>query len=172
MSPWVRSSSRMRWRTATRRSATGRTSSRALLASAGVNRRSSTAPPYRKDDERRLALWLALVALLIALGYGTRAAGGRPDPQVLYQWSTAVGGLLQDGVILTLVLAIAGFSTRLLALRVPSGVWRIAGMLGVSLVAVYVFEAVYSRLVHVGNEQGLTPSHWEPRHAAAYIVNS
>src|SRR5581483_4643365 len=37
---------------------------------------------------------------------------------------------------------------------------------------IYVFEGVYSALAHPGNEQGLTPSHWEPHHAAAYVVNA
>jgi len=117
-------------------------------------------------------LWLALMALLVAIGYGTRAAAGKPDPQVLYQWSTAVGGLIQDGILLVLVLAIAGFSTRLLGLSLPRSFWAAAGVLGLALVAVYIFEIVYGRLVRVGNEQGLTPSHWEPRHATAYVVNA
>jgi membrane protease YdiL (CAAX protease family) len=116
-------------------------------------------------------LWLALVAAMIALGYGSRASEGKPDPQVLYQWSTAIGGLIQDAVVLVLVLAIAGFSLRLLALRVPRGFWRTARILGGALVAVYVFEIVYGRLVNPGNEQGLTPDHWEPRHAFVYVVN-
>ena len=145
---------------------------RALLASAGVKTRFGTAPPYRRDDRPRLALWLALVALLIALGYGARAASGKPNPQVLYEWSTAVGGLVQDGILLVLVLAIAGFGTRLLALRLPGSFWATAKILGAALVAIYAFEIVYGRLVHVGNEQGLTPSHWEPTHAAAYVANA
>ena len=137
-----------------------------------MKERSGTAPPYRRDDERRLAFWLVLVALLVALGYGTRASEGKPDPQVLYHWSTAVGGLVQDGFLLLLVLAIAGFGTRLLALRRPRSFGAAARALGLALVAIYAFEIVYSRLVHVGNEQGLTPSHWEPHHAAAYVVNA
>ena len=100
----------MRSRTATSRSAAGRTSSSALLASAGVKKRSGTAPPYRRDDDRRLALWLALSSHSTALGYGTRASSGKPDPQILYEWSTAIGGLVQDAILLVIVLAIAGFA--------------------------------------------------------------
>jgi membrane protease YdiL (CAAX protease family) len=116
-------------------------------------------------------LWLALVAAMIALGYGTRASEGKPDPQVLYEWSTAIGGLVQDAVLLLLVLAIAGFSLQLLALRLPRGFWRTTRVLAGALVAVYVFEVVYGRLVNPGNEQGLTPDHWEPKHALVYVVN-
>ncbi len=118
----------MRARSATSRSATGRTSGRALLASAGVKERSGTAPPYRRDDERRLALWLALVAALAALGYGTRAAAGQARPA---RCSTSgrrpIGGLIQDGIMLLIVLAIAGFGARLLALRRPDSSARAAG---------------------------------------------
>jgi membrane protease YdiL (CAAX protease family) len=123
------------------------------------------------DESRRLALWLALVLAMIALAYASRASSGKPDPQVLYQWSTAVGGLIQDGIILLLVLAIAGFGTRLLALRLPGSFWRTARILGGALVAIYAFEVVYGHFVRVGNEQGLTPDHWEPRHALVYVVN-
>src|SRR5205823_9918558 len=94
----------MRSRTATSRSAAGRTSSRALLASSGVNRRSGTAPAHRMERPARLAGWLALVSLLILLAYASRATEGKPDPEVLYRWSTAVGGVVQDGIILVVVL--------------------------------------------------------------------
>ena len=124
------------------------------------------------DDGLRLAFWLALVLVLIALGYGTRAAAGKPSPQVLYEWSTAFGAVVQNAILLFLVLAIAGFSTRLLALRPPSSYSATAQVLGLALLAIYIFEVTYGRLVNVRNEQGLTPSHWEPHHAAAYVVNA
>ena len=134
--------------------------------------RSGTASPYRKDDGAKLALWLTLVALMIFLGYASRASSGKPDPDVLYHWSTAVGGLVQDAIVLVLVLAIAGFRRDLLALRRPRSWWGAAGVLFAALFAVYCFEVVYSQLVHLGNEQGLTPDRWEPQHAAAYVVNA
>jgi membrane protease YdiL (CAAX protease family) len=148
----------------------GRTSGRALLASAGV-KVSGTAPPYRKDGPPRLALWLLLVAVLIALGYASRFAGGKPSPEVLYQWSTAIGGLVQDAILLVLVVAIAGTRRDLLALRRPRSVPAALLWLFVGLVAIYVFERVYSGLAHPGNEQGLTPTRWEPHHALAYVAN-
>jgi uncharacterized protein len=109
---------------------------------------------------------------MIALAYASRASGGKPDAQVLYHWSTAIGGLVQDGIVLMLVLGIAGFSTHLLALRLPSAFWRTTRVLAVALVAIYLFELGYSRLVYVGNEQGLTPDRWEPRHALVYVANA
>jgi membrane protease YdiL (CAAX protease family) len=119
----------------------------------------------------RLAGWLALVSLLILLAYVSRATEGKPDPQVLYRWSTAVGGVIQDGIILAVVLALAGLDRQLLGLRRPRSIPQSLRLLGGAIVLVYVFEITYSGLTHPGNEQGLTPSHWEPAHASAYIVN-
>jgi membrane protease YdiL (CAAX protease family) len=115
--------------------------------------------------------WLVLVGVMIAIGYLGRATEGKPDPEILYRWSTAVGGVIQDGVILVVVLVLARHDFSQLALRRPRSVPQALGMLGIAIVAVYMFEIVYSGLTHPGNEQGLTPSHWEPHHAAAYIVN-
>ncbi len=123
------------------------------------------------DGPARLAGWLVLVGLMIAVAYLGRATEGKPDPQILYKWSTAVGGVIQDGIILLIVLGLAARDRQLLALRRPPSLGRALRLLGVALVAVYVFEVLYSALTHPGNEQGLTPSHWEPAHAAAYIVN-
>ena len=120
----------------------------------------------------RLAWWLVLVGVMIALAYATRAVAGKPDPNVLYQWSTAIGGLVQDGIILFFVLLIAGFSRDRLALRRPRSYGRAAALIGVTVVAIYVFEGLYTWLAHPGNEQGLTPSSWQPDHAAAYVANA
>ena len=118
-------------------------------------------------------LWLALVAAMVALGYGARASSGKPDDQVLYQWSTFVGTLIQDGIVLAIVLAIAGWRPDLFALRKPAGgLWRTLGTIGTALVVVYAFEIAYTALAHPGNEQGLTPDKWEPQHAVVYVANA
>jgi membrane protease YdiL (CAAX protease family) len=119
----------------------------------------------------QLAGWLVLVSLLILLAYVSRATEGKPDPQVLYRWSTAVGGVVQDGIILIVVLALAGFDRQLLGLRRPRSIPQALRLLGGAIVLIYIFEITYSALTHPGNEQGLTPSHWEPAHATAYVVN-
>jgi membrane protease YdiL (CAAX protease family) len=108
---------------------------------------------------------------MIAIGYWSRAVAGKPDPQVLYEWSTAIGGVIQEGIVLTLVLAIAGFRRDLLALQRPRSIRTALRLLGIALAVVYAFEIAYSNLAHPGNEQGLTPAHWEPRHAVVYVVN-
>ena len=82
-----------------------------------MKRRFATAPGHGTADTKRLAQWLVLVGILAILGYAARIGGGKPDPQVLYRWSTAAGGLVQDAVGLLLVLAIAWRGRSLLALR-------------------------------------------------------
>src|SRR5712671_1975195 len=116
----------MRVRTATRRSATGRTSARALLASSGVNERSAI-EPHRRDERLRLALWLALIAFFIAVQYGRRSTG-QTETDPLYRWSFAAGSVIQEAVFLLVVLAIAGFSMDRLALRLPRLKWRAVGL--------------------------------------------
>jgi membrane protease YdiL (CAAX protease family) len=141
-----------------------------------VKRRLVTAPSYGREEPARrpraLAFWLALVGALIVVAYAGRASSGKPGQQFLYHWSTGVGAIVQDGIVLVLVLWIAGFSRDLLALRRPRSFGNAAIVLVSALVAVYLFEGIYSALAHPGNEQGLTPAHWEPSHAAAYVVNS
>src|SRR5262249_25861148 len=168
-SPCVCSSSRMRVRSATRRSAAGRTSLSALLASSGVNER-SVIEPHRRDDRRRLALWLTLVAFFIVVQYASRASGGEEtDP--LYRWSFAVASLIQEAIFLLIVAAIAGFSPTRMGWRLPSLRWRTLGLAVAAFFAIQVFEVVYIAFAHPGNEQGLTPTQWQPSHAAQYIVN-
>ncbi len=123
------------------------------------------------EGPARLAGWLALVTLMIALAYLSRATEGKPDPEVLYHWSTAVGGVVQDGIVLLLVLALAGFDRRLLGLRRPHSIPQALRLVVVWFILVFAFEIAYGALTHPGNEQGLTPKHWEPAHATAYVVN-
>ena len=137
-----------------------------------MNRRFGTAPDHGTADTKRLAQWLVLVGILALLGYGSRIGSGKPDPQVLYRWSTAIGGIVQDAIVLALVLAIARGAFSLLALRRPIGLKHAALYVGCAIVAIYVFESIYASIVDPGNEQGLTPSHWEPAHAAVYVANS
>jgi membrane protease YdiL (CAAX protease family) len=134
--------------------------------------RSGTAVAHGTEARPRLAFWLLLVGVMIALAYGTRASSGKPDPQVLYEWSTAIGALIQDAIVLGLVLAIAVPRWDLLGLRRPVQLAQTGWLLLGAIVSIYIFEGLYSALTHPGNEQGLTPSHWEPHHAAAYVVNA
>ena len=130
----------------------------------------SVIEPHRRDDRRRLALWLTLVAFFIVVQYAGRASGGQEsDP--LYKWSFAVASLIQDAVLLLIVAAIAGFSRARLGWRLPVLRWRTLGLTVAAFFAIQIFEFVYIAFAHPGNEQGLTPTQWQPSHAAQYVVN-
>jgi len=99
--------------------------------------------------------------------------GGRPDRNILYKWSTAAGTIVQYAIILLIVYAIAGLGNRReqFALRRPTSWRRAAGIGALIMVGIFVLSGVLGPLLHPGREQGLTPTMWEPHHAAAYVVN-
>src|SRR5258708_37324238 len=106
------------------------------------------------DEPARLAGWLILVGLMIAIAYVGRATEGKPDPQILYRWSTAVGGVVQDGIVLAVVLALASRDRDLLALRPPVSIGRALGLLGGAGGGGFVFEVLYTAVTDPGNAQG------------------
>jgi membrane protease YdiL (CAAX protease family) len=122
--------------------------------------------------EVRLVWWSLLVLALAALQYYGRLAGGKVDRNVLYHYATAVESAAVYGVILVIVLAIAGWRTDLLAMRRPSSWAAALGLAVLLLVGVYVAVALMDPFLHGGREQGLTPTAWQPRHAGAYVANA
>ena len=121
-----------------------------------------------------LALWTAFVLAFAALSYADRAVGGKPPADVLYRWTTVEAYVVQYAVIAAIVWGIAGLGRRreLFALRRPTS-WRRAAKIGAGIiVGMFVLSAVLGPLLHPGKEQGLTPSRWEPAHAAPYVVNA
>lgn len=125
----------------------------------------------RALDRGKLAAWIALVAALALLGYASRAGGGKPPRDAVYQYSTAVGGIVQYAVILALVLAIARPRWELFALRRPSSYRRLLPAALLAFAAVYATSAIVSAYANPGREQGLTPTRWEPGRAAPFVVN-
>jgi len=130
-------------------------------------------PPVNRA---RLACWTALVAVIAGLNYYARfttspSSGGHDE---VYSWSAFAGGLIVYAVWLGVVLAIAVDRFDLLALKRPRS-WGRALSLGIAAIfAVYVFEIGVSVLPlpqSPSKEQGLTPTHWEPAHAAAFAAN-
>ena len=121
----------------------------------------------------RLVAWLALVSVPIVLNYAGRAASGKPDRDVLYHWSQVASGLVFFGFLFGIVLLISREqTTELLALRQPRSWARAIGLGAVVFVATIVLEVAVSSVLNPSGEQGLTPKHWEPAHAAAFAANS
>lgn len=121
-------------------------------------------------DRARLTAWSALVLALAVLGYATRASGGKPDQDFLFKYSTAVGGAIQYGIILAIVLAIAGSKRELFALHRPTSLARAFSYGFLALITAYVVGAIVSTFSDPGDEQGL-PKHWEHGHTGAYVAN-
>jgi membrane protease YdiL (CAAX protease family) len=120
-----------------------------------------------------LAAWTTFVVLFATLSYSIRFTEGKPPKDLLYQWSTVEGGLIQFAVIGVIVYAIAGLGDRrqLLALRRPTSWWRALGI-GVAIaIGITVLSALLDPVLHPGREQGVTPDVWRPSHAAQYVAN-
>src|SRR3954464_13425966 len=121
----------------------------------------------------RLVFWIALVAGVSTREYTARFSGTatKSTRNEVYSYSTFANGLVFYGLIFGVVLAIVFDRTDLLALRRPAA-HAAALALGV-LVATYLWELVVVALPirDPGNEQGLTPTHWEPAHAGAFAAN-
>ena len=119
----------------------------------------------------RLVLWTGFVGLLIALAYAGRAESGKPEPDVLYQYDTAVAGFVSYLVMLAVVLAIAGGSSTLLALRRPERWGRALGLGLAVFVAIMIVNGALNPFLHAGEEQGLTPTGWDSSRAGQYAAN-
>ncbi len=114
-----------------------------------------------------------LVGLLAAASYGARLAGGETPDDVLYLWSTFVGAVIQYGIMLVLVLAIAhGFDRALLATEVPRQRWRAVRRALVALVVIIAATAALSPFLDAGDEQGLVPKAWDSSRALPFLANA
>jgi membrane protease YdiL (CAAX protease family) len=122
----------------------------------------------------RLTAWTTLILLFAALGYASRFTGsGQTARDAVYQYSTFVGGVIQYAVWFGLVLGIAGGRWDLFALRPPRSIGRAAGLAIAVVVGIYLVSTVVTLLPiqSPGDEQGLTPTGWEARHAGAFAAN-
>ena len=126
---------------------------------------------------RRLACWAALVATIAGINYYARFSGSSSSSSSrdeVYSWSGFAGGVIVYGVWLVVVLAIAIDVRPLLALRRPLSWKRAAGYCVAAILAIYAVSFVVSLLPlpqSPSNEQGLTPTGWQSRHAAAFFAN-
>jgi membrane protease YdiL (CAAX protease family) len=121
----------------------------------------------------RLAAWLTLVGVVAAIGYAGRFSDAKRQQDVVFKWSTAVSELITFAIILAIILWIArGLPKRqVFALRRPAS-WGQALSLAVGVfVVIWVVTIALGPLLHPDREQGLAPNHWEPAHAAPFVLN-
>jgi membrane protease YdiL (CAAX protease family) len=121
----------------------------------------------------RLTLWALFVLALGGLNLASREASGKPDDDLLYQWGTAIGGVVLYAIVLGVVLLIArGLDWRhVFALRRPPSIRSAIGWVFMGLVAIGIVNSVLSQFLDAGKDQGLVPDRWEPTHAAAFVAN-
>jgi uncharacterized protein len=127
-----------------------------------------------RGDPRRLTWWWLLVGVLALLAYSSRAAGGRPPEDALYQWGTAASAAIVYAFVLGLVLLIArgGATRELLALRPPTSWVRALGWALLIFVLVLIVGAALDPFLDAGEEQGLAPSGWDADRATAFAANA
>jgi membrane protease YdiL (CAAX protease family) len=125
------------------------------------------------DLSSKLAGWFVLVGVISAISYAGRFAGGKPPKNALYDYSTAASELILFAIILGFVFLIArGLPKReAFALRQPRSWGEAVGLWFAVFFVVGITNAIFNPLLHGGREQGLTPSGWEPKHAAAFALN-
>jgi hypothetical protein len=121
---------------------------------------------------RKLAAWVGLVAALAALNYASRFTSGKPPPDTLYRYDTAISGAVFYVITLAILLRIArGLTRSELGLQAPRSWSRAIGFTFSTLIALLVVEVALEALLHGTSEQGLEPSHWEPSKAVQFALN-
>jgi membrane protease YdiL (CAAX protease family) len=136
--------------------------------------------PRRRVSPVRLYFWFLFVGLIALFNYAARLSGNssvsnKSTHDAVYSYTTFVGGTVLYAVWLGIVLLICIDRFDLLALRYPRTGWlKALGLAGAAVVAVFAVEGIVSLLPlpeSPGQEQGLTPTHWEPAHAGAFAAN-
>ena len=121
----------------------------------------------------RLLGWTILVTVLAALSYAANLAGGDPPKDVLYQWTTAVGGCdpVRDHPRRRAPALRAASRRRPSACgRPPRGHVPSAGSRR-RLVMIWVIGAILNVFLKAGEEQGLVPDGWDSSRAAPFVAN-
>jgi membrane protease YdiL (CAAX protease family) len=129
-------------------------------------------PPNVRRPGRLLA-WGILVGLLALASYAARLSDAETPSDVLYLWSTFAGALIQYGIMLVLILAIArGFGSPLLALDRPASIGRAVKLGAVALGVILVTAGLLGQVLDAGSEQGLVPDAWDSSRAAPFLANA
>ena len=121
----------------------------------------------------KLVAWFALVGSLAALNYASRFTSGKPPPNTLYHYDTAISGIFFYAITLGIVLWIArGLTRRELALQAPASWGRALGLALATLIVLLVVEVALESVLHGTREQGLEPTHWIPSKAVPFALNA
>ncbi len=122
----------------------------------------------------KLLAWTALVGTLASLAYAGNFLVDQEDTgrDLLYEWSSAVAGLVQYAIVGGVVLLISrGLAPEVLGLRRPTSWKRAAGLTVLALVAIWVIGIALNPFLDAGDEQGIVPDGWDGSRAAPFVAN-
>ena len=121
----------------------------------------------------RIVSWVALVATVAAVGYAGRLTSGKPPEDALYQYETAIGGVVIYLILLAIVFWIGrGLPAKeFYALRRPDSWPRAVGLALAGYIAIFVGAGLLLIALGAGDEQGLTPEGWDASRAGPYAAN-
>ena len=126
-----------------------------------------------RSRNQKLAGWIALVGALALLNYASRFTSGKPPPDTLYRYDTAISGVIFYAITLALVLWIArGLSRGEIGLRRPRSWPRALAFALAVLVVLLVVEIALEAILHATREQGLEPKHWDSSKAVPFALNA
>jgi len=134
---------------------------------------SPTSPRLSSAPSRgAIAAWLAIAALLIALGF-VGASSGETDRDILYDYAFASGSVVIYGVLVGVALIIASrLGHPLEAAGLKRFAWRWVGIAIGLIVLVLILAQALEPLLHAGDRQGLEPEAWRPDRATAFALNA
>jgi membrane protease YdiL (CAAX protease family) len=119
-----------------------------------------------------LFAWASVAVVLIALGFiGT--SSGETDPDVLYDYSFAVGGIVIYSILVGVTFVIAAALGRPLeAAGLKRFEWRWIWIAIGLIILVLILGQFLEPLLHAGDKQGLEPKEWRPDRAGAFALNA
>lgn len=121
-----------------------------------------------------LGIWLSLTILLALLSF-LPAAENDTDPgevEVIYRYSTVVGGVIQSAILIAVALATGGLLAdrrRDLGFN-PFPRRAILEAAGV-IVAAFAVGIALEPVLEAGEKQGLAPEQWQPELLAPFVLN-
>ena len=132
-----------------------------------ISDRLSTAP-----SRGAIAAWLAVAAILIALGF-VGAATDEANPDILYDYAFAGGSVVIYGILVGVAFVIASrLGHPLEAAGLKLFKWRWVGIAVGLILLVLILGQALEPLLHAGERQGLEPSEWRPDRAGAFALNA
>jgi membrane protease YdiL (CAAX protease family) len=120
----------------------------------------------------RIAAWTAVVLFLSVVDYVAHFTAGEPPDDFAYRWSSSIGGVIEYGLLLGIVLLLTrGLDRpRFLGFRRPTSWWRALGIAVLVVLAVLAAGAAVSPFGDPGREQGLVPPEWNSHRIAQFAA--